>query len=72
MITTVKNLDSALLLKVCQKKQENEEGQMGCGFPAVDLNRSYSRSRSLLIFLPSVLRLLETSDCPLSFNDASL
>jgi peroxisomal coenzyme A diphosphatase NUDT7 len=28
---------SALLLSSCQKKQETEEGQLGCGFPALEL-----------------------------------
>ncbi len=27
---------SALLLNSCTKKQENAEGQMGCGFPALE------------------------------------
>jgi hypothetical protein len=32
---TANAIFSALLLSSCQKKQEIEEGQLGCGFPAL-------------------------------------
>ncbi len=51
----LKNLFSALLLKSYQKKQENEKGYMGCGFPAlVDIEIKLLPCKTLvMIMLPN-------------------
>ena len=47
----VKYLFSALLLSFCQKKQENEEGQLGWGFSALDFKKGTTKMQKTLLVL---------------------